>query len=85
MIKIGHEESKLDILRIGVDSKLTFNPSKIVYGRFRAKHKIPENKILFSVIGAIEEIKGQHVFIEAINHLKANNKLINDSLYFKGI
>jgi len=70
MVEIGHNPNNITVINSGTDINNQFNPDNVIKGLFRKKYKYSNDSYLVALIGSIQPLKGQHIFIDAINIFK---------------
>lgn len=74
MIEIGHDWKKFNITYSIVDTTDKFIPQKVPFGIFRKQFGLSSTDKLIGIIGAVYPLKGQHIFLEAVNILNKKYK-----------
>ena len=81
LVDIGHNSDKIIVLNNSVDNVNTFNPESISFGVFRDKLGFSHSNMLIGTIGQICSLKGQHVFLKAINLLNQIDRTDENTKY----
>lgn len=81
LVEIGHDPQKIIVLYNKIDFENTINTEKVPFGVFREKFGLRYTDFIVGTIGAVYSLKGQHVFLEAINLMKQKNELTENSKF----
>lgn len=65
------DPKKIKIIPLGVDPNRLHN-ANISKSEARKMLNLPDDKFIVGIIGRIDQQKGQHIFLEALNYLKAD-------------
>lgn len=74
LARLGIPESRLHVLHNGVDCHGRFDPTRYEPGQTRQELGIGTDSVLIGMFGQLVELKGLHVFIDAIELLGATSK-----------
>jgi len=81
LVEIGHDPQKIIVLYNKIDFGNGINAEKVPFGVFREKICLRYTDFIVGTIGAVYPLKGQHIFLEAINLLKQEKGLPENSKF----
>jgi glycosyltransferase involved in cell wall biosynthesis len=67
----GVPVSKITVVHNGIDWKGAFDPEKVIRGTLRRKYKLGSEVLLVGFLAMLVEMKGAHVFLDAIEQLRS--------------